>query len=105
MMPPMLPGRRPLSFPPGDPRLIRFLRVRFWVYAVRHVFGVAVMTFLVVLGVRAHEPLFTAVLGAGTLGYTGFAAYSALSMWREWQNQERVGQERRVDASSASPAP
>jgi hypothetical protein len=92
-MPPLRPGR-PLSFPAGDPRLVRFLRVRFWVYAVRHVLGVAVMAFLVALGVRAHETVLTGILGVGGLLYGGFAAYSAHSMWREWRRQEQVARDR-----------
>jgi hypothetical protein len=86
---PPFPTHQRTPFRPGDPRLVRFLKFRFWAYVVRHVFGVAVFAVLIPLALRDGYTL-AAVLIAGLVVYGGFAAYSARGMWREWKAQERL---------------
>ncbi len=80
-------------FRPGDPRLVRFLKFRFWAYAVRHVIGVAVFAVLIPMALRDGYTL-SAVLLAGLAVYGGFALVSARKMWQEWKAQERLSREK-----------
>lgn len=61
-------------------------QVRLAVYIVRHVVGVAFFVWILWQAIRSEQPLFALIFGGLTLGYAGFAAFTA---WRMYQVSRR----------------
>jgi len=81
------PAPRPIR-PEDLPRVAKMDRFRFYLFAGRHLLGVAAFLFLTREAFRLGGSLMGFVLAGLTLVYGGFALFSARSLYRTWRRRE-----------------